>query len=91
MLKMTMGNEVKLIIVAIVCALLLILGHVLLAKAFADMAWAEYTTAAIPFVMMAICGLAIKYAIDQDVDQPLNNDSQLVVSRSIRRFVLFRI
>lgn len=91
MLKMTMGNEVKLIIVAIVCALLLILGHVLLAKAFADMAWAEYTTAAIPFVMMAICGLAIKYAIDQDVDQPLNNDSQLVVSGSIRRLVLFRI
>ena len=30
MLKMTMGNEVKLIVVAIVCALLLILGHVLL-------------------------------------------------------------
>lgn len=69
MLKMTMGNEVKLIVVAIVCALLLILGHVLLAKAFADMAWAEYTTAAIPFVMMAICGLAIKYASNQDVDQ----------------------
>ena len=68
MLKMNMGNEVKLIVVAIVCALLLIFGHVLLAKAFADMAWAEYTTAAIPFVMMAICGLAIKYASNQDVD-----------------------
>ncbi|KNH13626.1 asparaginyl-tRNA synthetase [Vibrio lentus] len=68
MLKVTMGNEVKLIIVAIVCALLLIIGHVLLAKAFADMAWAEHTTAAIPFVMMAICGFAIKYAKDQDVD-----------------------
>ncbi len=33
-------TKFKLIIVAIVCALLLILGHVLLAKAFADMAWA---------------------------------------------------
>lgn len=91
MLKMTVGKEVKLIIVAIVCALLLILGHVLLAKTFADMAWAEYTTAAIPFVMMAICGLAIKYAIDRDVDQPLNNESRLVVRRSICSLVLFRI
>jgi len=68
MLKTQMGNEVKLILVAIVCALLLIIGHVLLAKAFADMAWAEYTTAAIPFVMLAICGVAIKFAASQDID-----------------------
>jgi uncharacterized membrane protein HdeD (DUF308 family) len=49
-----------------VCAVLLIFGHVLLAKAFADMAWTEYTTAAIPFVLFGICALAIRYAEKQE-------------------------
>ncbi|WP_394247159.1 hypothetical protein [Vibrio profundi] len=62
----SINNEMKLIFVAIFSAFLLILGHLLLAKAFADMAWAEYTTAAIPFVLFGICGLAIRYAEKQE-------------------------
>lgn len=66
MLKSPASNELKLILVAIFCAVLLIFGHVLLAKAFADMAWTEYTTAAIPFVLFGICALAIRYAEKQE-------------------------
>ncbi|WP_374939794.1 hypothetical protein [Vibrio sp. T187] len=61
-------HELRLIAIAIVCALMLVLGHVILAKAFADLAWTEYTAAAIPFVMFAMCVGAIKYAAASDID-----------------------
>ena len=55
-------QEFRLIIVAIFCAFLLIFGHLILAKFFADMVWTEYTAAAIPFVMFGLCLFGIKYA-----------------------------
>lgn len=45
-------HESRLLIVAVVCAALLVFGHVILAKSFAQLAWTEYTAAAIPFVML---------------------------------------
>lgn len=55
-------HEFRLVGIAIVCALLLILGHLILAKSFAEQAWTEYTAAAIPFVMLALCWMSIRYA-----------------------------
>lgn len=59
-------SEFRLVFVAIVCASLLVFGHLILAKSFADLAWTEYTAAAIPFVMFAICLYGIRYAAKND-------------------------
>ncbi|UHJ58896.1 hypothetical protein [Vibrio furnissii] len=60
--------EVKLIGVAILSALILIFAHLILAKSFAGLFWTEYTAAAIPFVMLAICILSVRYAAKMDID-----------------------
>lgn len=60
--KQDYRHEFRLIAVAIVCAALLVFGHVILAKSFAEMAWTEYTAAAIPFVMFGLCLFGIYYA-----------------------------
>ncbi|MGF1717530.1 hypothetical protein [Photobacterium chitinilyticum] len=57
------NKEIKLLAVSILCAALLVLGHLLLAKSLAEQAWVEYTVAAIPFVLFAIGALAIRFAI----------------------------
>ncbi|MGF1704024.1 hypothetical protein L4D09_27440 [Photobacterium makurazakiensis] len=54
--------EVKLVFVAIGCALLLILGHAILAKELVNQRWTEYTAAAIPFILFGIGAWAIRYA-----------------------------
>jgi len=59
-------HEYRLVFVAIICAALLVFGHLILAKSFATMAWTEYTAAAIPFVMFAICIFGIRYAAKAD-------------------------
>ncbi|MGF1755834.1 hypothetical protein L4C33_19855 [Vibrio makurazakiensis] len=61
-------HELRLIVIAIICALLLVLGHVILAKAFSEFAWTEYTVAAIPFVMFALCLGAVRYAEKQELN-----------------------
>ncbi len=55
-------HEYRLLLVAVICAGLLVFGHVILAKAFAELAWTEYTAAAIPFVMLGLCIFGIYYA-----------------------------
>ncbi|MGY5540742.1 hypothetical protein [Vibrio brasiliensis] len=55
-------HESRLLIVAVVCAALLVFGHVILAKSFAQLEWTEYTAAAIPFVMLGLCLFGIYYA-----------------------------
>ncbi|MBY7782662.1 hypothetical protein KW437_12545 [Vibrio fluvialis] len=62
--------EVKLIGVAILSALILIFAHLILAKSFAELFWIEYTAAAIPFVMLAICVASVRYAVKMNMDQP---------------------
>ncbi|MDA0126588.1 hypothetical protein OH458_00660 [Vibrio sp. MarTm2] len=64
--KQSNKHEFRLIGIAIVCAGLLVFGHVILAKSFAGLAWTEYTAAAIPFVMLALCWLSIRYAANAD-------------------------
>ena len=59
----SLNTEVKLIIVAVVCAFLLIAGHVILAKSFAYLMWSEYIAAAIPFILFVIAVAAVKYTI----------------------------
>ncbi len=56
-------HEIRLIGIAIICALLLILGHVILFKSFADYDIVEPLSAAIPFVLMGICVFAIRAAM----------------------------
>lgn len=57
------SQEVKLLVVSVLCAALLVLGHLILAKSLAEQVWVEYTAAAIPFVLFAIGALAIRFAI----------------------------
>lgn len=60
--------QVKLILVAILCALIVIFAHLILAKSFADQIWTEYTAAAIPFVMLAICVASVRYAVKMNLE-----------------------
>ncbi|MDV5170967.1 hypothetical protein [Photobacterium rosenbergii] len=55
--------ELKLIGVAIACALLLVFGHLILAKQLIEYAWVEYTAAGIPFLLFAIAAWAIRYTL----------------------------
>ncbi len=55
-------RESRLIIIAVICAALLVFGHVILAKGFAELIWTEYTAAAIPFIMFGLCLYSIRYA-----------------------------
>tara|TARA_Y100001956_G_scaffold74259_1_gene81152 strand:+ start:595 stop:846 length:252 start_codon:yes stop_codon:yes gene_type:complete len=64
--KQSTKHEFRLIGIAIVCAGLLVFGHLILAKSFAESAWTEYTAAAIPFVMLGLCWLSIRYATKAD-------------------------
>ena len=56
-------DEVKLLVVAIGCALLLVFGHLILAKQLIHYAWVEYTAAAIPFFLFVIAAGAIRYTL----------------------------
>lgn len=58
-----MTNQLLLVVVAIVCALLSIGGHLILSKSFSQFAWVEYTAAAIPFIMLGLCLFAFRSAI----------------------------
>lgn len=60
--KQNINNELRLVGVAIVLALLLVVGHLILAKSFEGIAWVEYTAAAIPFVMFGLCIFGIHSA-----------------------------
>ncbi|WP_041393994.1 hypothetical protein [Photobacterium profundum] len=64
----SIGSEGRLMLVALLCAALLILGHLLMAKSIAYQAWTEYTVATIPFLLIMICGAAIRYAVKHDGD-----------------------
>ncbi|MDN3610253.1 hypothetical protein ACODM8_14020 [Vibrio ostreicida] len=54
--------QYRLLAMALVAILLLVFGHLILAKSFADMAWTEYTAAAIPFVLCALAYFGFKHA-----------------------------
>ncbi|WP_114767065.1 hypothetical protein [Vibrio rhodolitus] len=60
--KQQVNNQILLIGVAIISALLVIVGHLILTKSFVQFAWVEYTAAAIPFVMFGLCLLGVKLA-----------------------------
>lgn len=62
MQKQHYKHEYRLLVIAVICAALLVFGHVILAKSFAELAWTEYTAAAIPFVMFGLCVFGIYYA-----------------------------
>lgn len=64
--KQNMKHEFRLIVIAIVCAGLLVFGHLILAKSFAGQIWTEYTAAAIPFVMFGLCWFSIRYVQKAD-------------------------
>ncbi|MDN3695929.1 hypothetical protein F0249_03075 [Vibrio sp. 03-59-1] len=68
-------HEIRLIIVAIIGALLLIFGHLILAKSFSHFPWAEITAALIPFLMFALCVGSIHYAVNADDSDHGNNSN----------------
>ncbi|KLV11260.1 MULTISPECIES: hypothetical protein [Photobacterium] len=66
MLKTNERSEVKLIAVSLICAALLVIGHLILAKSLADKLWVEYLAAAIPFLLFGIGVFAVKFALAND-------------------------
>ncbi|UTV27348.1 hypothetical protein [Photobacterium atrarenae] len=59
-------DQIKLIVVAIICAALVVFGHLILSKSLAEQLWVEYTAAAIPFALFAIGVLSFRYAAAKD-------------------------
>ncbi|MGR5175395.1 hypothetical protein ACPV4B_00715 [Vibrio parahaemolyticus] len=57
-----MNKEMKLLVVAVVIALLNIVSHLLLSKYFTDFPLLEFSLASIPFIMMLLCVFAVRYA-----------------------------
>lgn len=74
--KAKKNHEVWLVTMAIICAGLSVFGHLILAKSFADRIWTEYTAAAIPFVMLALCWGAIRYAARANAAEDSHKASQ---------------
>ncbi|MBH9738763.1 hypothetical protein CJ419_03320 [Vibrio navarrensis] len=67
MAKQAVKDEVRLIGIAIFSALLLVFAHLILAKSFTQLVWTEYTAAVIPFVLLGLCVVGVRYA--QRADQ----------------------
>ncbi|MEJ2765710.1 hypothetical protein VV869_17290 [Photobacterium sp. MCCC 1A19761] len=59
-------DQVKLIGVAIICAALVVFGHLILSKSLAEQLWVEYTAALIPFALFAIGVVSFRYAAAKD-------------------------
>ncbi|MDO6708172.1 MULTISPECIES: hypothetical protein [unclassified Photobacterium] len=60
-------DEVRMIPTAIMCLLLVVIGHFVLVKDLAYFAWAEVTAAAIPFLLVGLGFFSVRRAavIDQ--------------------------
>jgi hypothetical protein len=58
--------EIQLLVVAVLCAVVLIFGHFILNKSLSNKIWIEYTAAAIPFVLFIIGVFSIIYAKGND-------------------------
>lgn len=72
--KQSEKDEVRLVVIAVVVALMSIFAHLILSKHFSEVAWVEYTAAAIPFAMLALCVFAFKYAQKADRRKDQNTD-----------------
>ncbi|ODP99755.1 MULTISPECIES: hypothetical protein [Salinivibrio] len=56
-----MKSELSMMVVAIICAALLILGHVIIIETLAYYTWAEWTAGAIPFVLFFMAWASIRH------------------------------
>ncbi len=59
-------HELRLLAVTIVGAVLLIFGHLILAKSFADLPWVEVTAAAIPLILLILSVGSVYYAVKSE-------------------------
>ncbi|MCW8332140.1 hypothetical protein MD588_25450 [Photobacterium sp. SDRW27] len=57
------SNEVQFLVVSVICAAVLVFGHLILTKSLSDQVWVEYTAAAIPFVLLVVGVFSIRFAI----------------------------
>ncbi|CAH0536072.1 hypothetical protein [Vibrio marisflavi] len=67
------NRELKYIWVAVGCALILVISHLLLYKQLIEQEWVEYTLAIIPFALAAIGYWSVKNAIRAEVEGSKNN------------------
>ncbi|NUY55605.1 hypothetical protein BZG78_04375 [Salinivibrio sp. MA351] len=56
-----MKQEMSMMVVAIICAALLILGHIIIIETLAYYTWAQWTAGAIPFVLLLMAWGAVRY------------------------------
>ncbi|OCH13593.1 MULTISPECIES: hypothetical protein [unclassified Aliivibrio] len=61
-----MSSELKLIPIAILCAVLSVVGHIILSSLFSNASWLEYTAAFIPLLMIIIVYFAFQFAAKND-------------------------
>ncbi|MDN3678771.1 hypothetical protein QWZ04_00225 [Vibrio tapetis subsp. quintayensis] len=59
-------HELRLLAVTIVGAFLVIFGHLILAKSFADLPWTEATAAAIPLILLMLSVGSVYYAVKSE-------------------------
>ncbi|WP_236733366.1 hypothetical protein [Aliivibrio fischeri] len=64
--KMLMSPELKLILIAILCALLSIVGHLILSSLFSGAYWLEITAAIIPLSFLFIVFFSFRFAQKND-------------------------
>lgn len=68
-------SELITIPILLIAIILVIAGHFIMKPVFYDKAWAEYSLAALPFLMFALVIIAFKLALKNDQKAKLEEDN----------------
>lgn len=68
-------SELITIPILLIAIILVIAGHFIMKPVFYDKAWAEYSLAALPFLMFALVIVAFKLALKNDQKAKLEEDN----------------
>ena len=72
--KKQINSELITLPILLVAIILVIAGHFIMKPIFYDEAWAEYSLAALPFLMFGLVILAFKLALKNDNNNTDNED-----------------